>query len=71
MLYFMDEIYCHAKQHLPHSRNGAMISGERRGRYSNMIQYITSQKKFKSSGILCSVVWQVIADILEEHVGHP
>jgi hypothetical protein len=24
MLYFMDEDYCHAKQHLPYSKNGAM-----------------------------------------------
>jgi len=36
-----------------------------------MIQYSTSHKKFKSSGMLYSVIWQVIADILEEHAGHP
>jgi len=36
-----------------------------------MIQYITSQEKFKSSGTLCSVIWQVITDILEQHAGYP
>ena len=35
-----------------------------------MIQYITSQEKFKPSGILYWVIWQAIADILDEHAGH-